>query len=101
MAAPVDLAVEVPAGPDLLAGSARLKAGSTQKAVINGQLALVMACTGLTSFHRIVDLHTSEGRATSPGAPHRCAATAIDMATAARGGAGGAHPLRRLGPRGR
>lgn len=52
----VDVAVEVPVGPALLAGSTRLAAGTVQKVLLNALSTLVMVRTGRTYGNLMVDL---------------------------------------------
>src|SRR4051794_16088801 len=52
----VDVAVEVPVGPAMLAGSTRLTAGTVQKVVLNAISTLVMVRSGRTYGNLMVDL---------------------------------------------
>ena len=80
----VEYPIEVLTGPELLAGSTRLKAGTAQKAVLNTLSTLVMVRLGKTFGNLMVDV-----RATNDKLRHRARrivqdATGCDADTAAR-----------------
>ncbi len=56
ISAVADVAIELPTGPELLAGSTRLKAGSAQKVVLGALSTLVMVRLGRTYGNLMVDL---------------------------------------------
>ncbi len=68
LAAAADIAIEVDAGPEVIAGSTRLKAGTAQKAALNMISTGVFTRLGHTYRGRMVDVVTSNvklrGRAT-------------------------------------
>jgi N-acetylmuramic acid 6-phosphate etherase len=51
-----DIAIETPTGPELVAGSTRLKAGTAQKIVLNALSTLVMVRLGKTYGNLMVDV---------------------------------------------
>jgi N-acetylmuramic acid 6-phosphate etherase len=51
-----DIAIETPTGPELVAGSTRLKAGTAQKIVLNSLSTLVMVRLGRTYGNLMVDV---------------------------------------------
>ncbi|HEX4470789.1 MAG TPA: N-acetylmuramic acid 6-phosphate etherase [Nocardioides sp.] len=51
-----DIAIETPTGPELVAGSTRLKAGTAQKIVLNSLSTLVMVRLGKTYGNLMVDV---------------------------------------------
>lgn len=51
-----DIAIETPTGPELVAGSTRLKAGTAQKIVLNALSTLVMVRLGKTFGNLMVDV---------------------------------------------
>lgn len=55
----VDLPIEIVSGPELLAGSTRLKAGTAQKVVLNTLSTLVMVRLGRTFGNLMVNVRTS------------------------------------------
>lgn len=84
LAAAADLAVELPTGPELLAGSTRLKAGTVQKAVVNALSTLVMVRTARTSGNLMVDLRASNAKLRDRARRIVASAAATDLATAQR-----------------
>jgi N-acetylmuramic acid 6-phosphate etherase len=62
LGAVVDHAVEVATGPEPLAGSTRLKAGTAQKAVLNTMSTAVMIRAGKTYGNLMVDVRASNGK---------------------------------------
>jgi N-acetylmuramic acid 6-phosphate etherase len=69
LAAVVDVAIEVPVGPEVIAGSTRLKAGTAQKLVLNAFSTAVMVRRGRTLGNLMVGMRVANeklrGRATS------------------------------------
>lgn len=57
-----DIAIETPTGPELVAGSTRLKAGTAQKIVLNALSTLVMVRLGKTYGNLMVDLAQANGK---------------------------------------
>jgi N-acetylmuramic acid 6-phosphate etherase len=68
LAALVDVAIEVPVGPEVIAGSTRLKAGTAQKLVLNAFSTAVMVRRGRTLGNLMVGMRVANeklrGRAT-------------------------------------
>ena len=62
LSAAVDHAVEVPVGPEVVAGSTRLKAGTAQKMVLNMISTIVMVRLGKTYGNLMVDLRATNGK---------------------------------------
>ncbi|MFJ8623937.1 N-acetylmuramic acid 6-phosphate etherase [Kitasatospora sp. NPDC093550] len=62
LAAAADLAVEVEVGPEVLAGSTRLKAGTAQKLVLNMLSTAVMIRLGRTYGNLMVDLRATNAK---------------------------------------
>lgn len=56
MAAAADIAIVVPTGPEVVAGSTRMKAGTAQKVVLNTLSTLVMVALGRTYGDLMVDM---------------------------------------------
>ncbi|MDQ1487244.1 MAG: N-acetylmuramic acid 6-phosphate etherase, partial [Actinomycetota bacterium] len=56
LAASCELAIEIPTGAEIIAGSTRLKAGSVQKVVLNAISTLVMVRLGRTYGNLMVDV---------------------------------------------
>ena len=81
----------MPVGPELLAGSTRLKAGTVQKVVLNALSTLVMVRTGRTFGNLMVDVRAANAKLRDRARRIVAAATATDLATAERllGAAGG------------
>jgi N-acetylmuramic acid 6-phosphate etherase len=69
LAAVVDVAIEVPVGPEAIAGSTRLKAGTAQKLVLNAFSTAVMVRRGRTLGNLMVGMRVANeklrGRATT------------------------------------
>ncbi|MEZ6005233.1 MAG: N-acetylmuramic acid 6-phosphate etherase [Planctomycetota bacterium] len=59
---PWDLSIRLDTGPELLAGSTRLKAGSATKMALNALSTLVMARLGKVHGYRMVDVNTGGNR---------------------------------------
>lgn len=57
-----DLVIAIPTGPEILAGSTRLKAGSATKAVLNAITTAAMVRLGKTSGPYMVDLRTGSAK---------------------------------------
>jgi N-acetylmuramic acid 6-phosphate etherase len=62
LGAVVDHAIEVPAGPEPLAGSTRLKAGTAQKVVLNTLSTAVMIRAGKTHGNLMVDVRANNDK---------------------------------------
>jgi N-acetylmuramic acid 6-phosphate etherase len=82
LAAAADLPVEVPVGPEVLAGSTRLKAGTVQKVVVNALSTLVMVRTGRTFGNLMVDLRAANAKLRDRARRIVASATGTDLATA-------------------
>ena len=82
LAAAVDMAVELPVGPEFLAGSTRLKAGTVQKVVLNALSTLVMVRTGRTFGNLMVDLRAVNAKLRDRARRIVALATATDVAAA-------------------
>jgi N-acetylmuramic acid 6-phosphate etherase len=89
LSAAVDCAIEVLVGPEFIAGSTRLKAGTAQKLVLNMLSTLTMVRAGKTYGNLMVDVRVTNAklrdRATRiveqvTGAPHEEAAAALAAA---------------------
>ncbi|MCR2793446.1 N-acetylmuramic acid 6-phosphate etherase [Microbacterium sp. zg.Y625] len=57
-----DIAIDVVVGPELIAGSTRLKAGTAQKIVLNTVSTLVMVRLGKTYGNRMVDVRATNAK---------------------------------------
>ena len=68
IAAAADVAIEVLTGPEVLAGSTRMKAGTAQKVVLNVLSTSAMVRTGKSYGAWMVDLQASNAEAPSPRA---------------------------------
>lgn len=82
-------AIEVDTGPEVIAGSTRLKAGSAQKTVLNAMSTLAMVRMGRTHGNLMVDLKADNAKlrrralravAAATGLDHDRAAAALDAA---------------------
>ncbi len=62
IAGAADVAIELLTGPEVLAGSTRMKAGTAQKVVLNVLSTSAMVRTGGSYGARMVDLHASNGK---------------------------------------
>lgn len=62
LSARVDVAVEVPTGPEVVAGSTRLKAGTAQKLVLNQLSTAVMVRRGKTFGNLMVDVRVTNAK---------------------------------------
>ncbi|WP_298805079.1 N-acetylmuramic acid 6-phosphate etherase [uncultured Pseudokineococcus sp.] len=62
LSARVDVAVEVPTGPEVVAGSTRLKAGTAQKLVLNQLSTAVMVRRGRTYGNLMVDVRVTNAK---------------------------------------
>ncbi len=87
----VDYPIEVVAGPEVIAGSTRLKAGTAQKVVLNTISTLAMVRMGKTFGDLMVDLRADNGKLRDRARRIVMEATAapgsaVDQALAAAGG---------------
>jgi N-acetylmuramic acid 6-phosphate etherase len=57
-----DLGIEIPTGPEIIAGSTRLKAGNAQKLVLNTVSSLVMVRLGRTYGNLMIDAATDNAK---------------------------------------
>src|SRR5207302_11021988 len=73
-----DLAIEVDVGPEVIAGSTRLKAGTAQKLMLNTISTIVMVKLGKTFGNLMVDVQVSNEKLRAR------ARRAVALATAAR-----------------
>jgi N-acetylmuramic acid 6-phosphate etherase len=91
LAADADVAVVVDTGPEILAGSTRLKAGTAQKLVLNTLSTLVMVQLGRTFGDLMVDVQATNAKLVARARSIVAAATGVDedAATAALSAAGG------------
>jgi N-acetylmuramic acid 6-phosphate etherase len=62
LSADVDIAIEVPTGPEVIAGSTRLKAGTAQKLVLNMLSTAAMVRIGKTYGNRMVDVQATNAK---------------------------------------
>lgn len=87
----VDVAVEVVVGPEIVAGSTRMKAGTAQKLVLNTISTLVMVRLGHTYGNLMVDVRIDNEKLRQRAARVVAQATGLteDAATAALAEAGG------------
>jgi N-acetylmuramic acid 6-phosphate etherase len=58
----VDIAIEVPVGPEVISGSTRLKAGTAQKLVLNAFSTAVMVCRGRTLGNLMVGMRVANDK---------------------------------------
>ena len=79
-----DIAIEVPVGPEIIAGSTRLKAGTAQKLVLNTLSTLVMVRLGRTYGSLMVDVRTDNEKLRARAADIVARATGLDSAGAAQ-----------------
>jgi N-acetylmuramic acid 6-phosphate etherase len=86
-----EIAIEAPTGPELVAGSTRLKAGTAQKIVLNALSTLVMVRLGKTFGNLMVDVAPGNEKLRDRGRRIVEAATGVspDEASTALGAAGG------------
>lgn len=84
LAAAADLAVEAVTGPELVAGSTRLKAGTAQKVVLNTLSTLVMVGLGRTFGNLMVDVRSSNHKLRVRARRMVVEATGVDEETATR-----------------
>jgi N-acetylmuramic acid 6-phosphate etherase len=89
LAGAADLAIEVDVGPEVIAGSTRMKAGTAQKLVLNTISTVAMVRLGKTFRNLMVDVQTSNEKlrararravAIATAAPEEEVAAAIDAA---------------------
>lgn len=80
----VDHAIEIVSGPELLAGSTRLKAGTAQKILLNTLSTLVMIRLGKTFGNLMVDLRATNDKLQDRARRIVEEATGADPETAAR-----------------
>jgi N-acetylmuramic acid 6-phosphate etherase len=78
-----DLAIEVTTGPEIIAGSTRLKAGTAQKLVLNTISTLVMVRLGRTYGNLMVDVVADNAKLRRRATRVVVQATAVDDALAA------------------
>lgn len=84
LAAAVDLAIVPDVGPEAIAGSTRLKAGTAQKLVLNALSTTVMVRLGKTYGNLMVDLQVGNEKLRQRAVAIVAAATGLDAATAER-----------------
>jgi N-acetylmuramic acid 6-phosphate etherase len=77
-----ELAIEVPVGPEVLAGSTRLKAGTAQKLVLNMISTIAMVRLGKTWGNLMVDLRATNAKLRERAIRITQAVTSADRATA-------------------
>ena len=78
-----DLAIEVPTGAEIVAGSTRLKAGSAQKCVLNAISTLVMVRLGRTYGNLMIDVVADNAKLRRRALRVVVQATGVDDARAA------------------
>jgi N-acetylmuramic acid 6-phosphate etherase len=78
-----DLAIEVPTGAEIIAGSTRLKAGSAQKCVLNAISTLVMVKLGRTYGNLMIDAVADNAKLRRRALRVVVQATGVDDAAAA------------------
>lgn len=79
----VDVAIEVDAGPEIVAGSTRMKAGTVQKLVLNALSTLVMVQEGKVLGNLMVDVQATNEKLRVRAQRIVMNATGCDVATAA------------------
>jgi N-acetylmuramic acid 6-phosphate etherase len=84
LAAACDLALEIPTGAEIIAGSTRLKAGSVQKVVLNAVSTLAMVRLGRTYGNLMVDVAADNAKLQRRALRVVVQATGVDQAAAAR-----------------
>lgn len=84
LAAAADIAIEVVTGPEVLAGSTRLKAGTATKMVLNMLSTGAMVRLGKTYGNLMVDLQATNDKLRGRARRIVAAATGVDDASAAR-----------------
>lgn len=84
LAREVDVAIEVPVGPEIVAGSTRLKAGTAQKLVLNMISTAVFWRLGHVHRGRMVDVKPSNAKLRVRAARMVAELAACDLETAAR-----------------
>ena len=82
LAKAVDVAIDVVVGPEILAGSTRLKAGTAQKLVLNMISTITMVRLGKTFGNLMVDLQASNEKLRARSERTVMLATGVDEATA-------------------
>jgi N-acetylmuramic acid 6-phosphate etherase len=78
-----DLKIEVPTGPEIVAGSTRLKAGTAQKIVLNAISTLVMVQLGRTYGNLMIDAAATNAKLHARALRVVVQATGVDDARAA------------------
>jgi N-acetylmuramic acid 6-phosphate etherase len=78
-----DLAIEIPTGAEIIAGSTRLKAGSAQKCVLNAVSTLVMVKLGRTYGNLMIDAVADNAKLRRRATRVVVQATGVDHARAA------------------
>jgi N-acetylmuramic acid 6-phosphate etherase len=78
-----DLTIEVPTGPEIIAGSTRLKAGTAQKVVLNAISTLVMVQLGRTYGNLMIDVAADNAKLRRRALRVVVQATGVDDARAA------------------
>ncbi|MDX6207448.1 MAG: N-acetylmuramic acid 6-phosphate etherase [Frankiales bacterium] len=91
LAALADVAIEVPTGPEIVAGSTRLKAGTAQKMVLNMLSTLVMVRQGHTYGNLMIDVRVDNEKLRQRAVRNVAMATGLpyeqaELALAAAGG---------------
>lgn len=91
MAAAADIAIVVPTGPEVVAGSTRMKAGTAQKVILNTLSTLVMVALGRTYGDLMVDMVATNAKLARRAQRIVMEATGVpeDRAVAVLAGAGG------------
>lgn len=84
LSAAADVGVEVVVGPELVAGSTRLKAGTAQKIVLNTISTLAMVRIGKTYGNHMVDLRATNEKLRARGVRTVMAVADVDPAMARR-----------------
>jgi len=82
LAADADAAIEVVTGPEIIAGSTRLKAGSAQKLVLNTLSTMAMVSLGRTYGNLMVDVSADNGKLRRRALRAVVEATRVDEARA-------------------
>lgn len=77
-----DIAIDVPVGPEFVAGSTRLKAGTAQKMVLNMLTTLTMVRLGKTYGSLMVDVQSTNEKLRSRAERTVMQATGVDRPTA-------------------
>lgn len=82
LAREADFGIEIPVGPEVVAGSTRLKSGTAQKMVLNMLTTITMVRLGKTYGNRMVDMRISNEKLAARAARMVAEITGVDFAEA-------------------